>query len=269
MGMRILTGRALAGGDAPSGKSATPTKVVVNQAFARRFFPNLNPVGQRFGVGVKPVEAADDEIVGVVSDAKYRSLREPIIPTFYNVGTEYYAFVLNVRTHVRPESIFQPVQKALASIDPSAAFLEIHALAEEVDDSTAAERLTAVLISVLGAIAVLLAGVGIYGLLAYAIVRRRREIGIRMALGAEPAHIARLVGRETLVMAVGGIVFGLTAALAAGPWIRALLYGIAPWDPRSLFAAATFVAIVAVGATAIPVIRAMYIEPSVALRQES
>ena len=138
-----------------------------------------------------------------------------------------------------------------------------------MDDSTAAERVTAVLVSVLGAIAVLLAGVGIYGLLAYAIVQRRREIGIRMALGAEPVHIARLVGRETLVMAVGGIVFGLTAALAAGPWIRALLYGIAPWDPRSLFAAATFVAIVAVGATAIPVIRAMYIEPSVALRQES
>ena len=136
------------------------------------------------------------------------------------MGTEYYAFVLNVRTHVRPESLFQPVQKVLASIDPSAAFLEIHTLAEEVDDSTAAERLTAVLVSALGAIAVLLAGVGIYGLLAYAIVQRRREIGIRMALGAEPAHIARLVGRETLAMAVGGIVCGLAAALAAGPWIR-------------------------------------------------
>jgi ABC-type antimicrobial peptide transport system permease subunit len=180
----------------------------------------VNPVGQRFGVGVKPVEAADDEIVGVVSDAKYRSLREPIVPTFYSVGTAYYAFVLNVRTHVRPQSVFQPVRKALASIDPSAAFLEIHTLAEEVDDSTAAERLTAVLVSALGAIAVLLAGVGIYGLLAYAIVQRRREIGIRMALGAEPAHIARLVGRETLAMAVGGIVCGLAAALAAGPWIR-------------------------------------------------
>ena len=269
MGMRILAGRALAGSDASSDKSAPPKKVVVNQAFARRFFPNVNPVGQRFGVGVKPVEAADDEIVGVVSDAKYRSLREPIVPTFYTVATEYYAFVLNVRTRFRPESIFQPVQKALASIDPSAAFLEIHTLAEEVDDSTAAERVTAVLVSVLGAIAMLLAGVGIYGLLAYAIVRRRREIGIRMALGAEPAHIARLVGRETLVMAVGGIVFGLASALAAGPWIRSLLYGISPWDPKSLFAAAIFVAIVALGATAVPVIRATHMEPSLALRQES
>src|ERR1035438_2767414 len=261
MGMRILAGRALAGGDAPSGKAATPAKVVVNQVFVRRFFPNVNPIGQRFGVGVKPVEAADDEIVGVVSDAKYRSLREPIVPTFYNVATEYYGFVLNVRTRVRPESIFRAVQKVLASIDPSAAFLEIHTLAEEVDDTPPAERLTAVLVSVLGAIAVLLSGVGIYGLLAYAIVQRRREIGIRMALGAEPAHIARLVGRETLAMAVGGIVCGLAAALAAGPWIRSLLYGISPWDLKSLSAAAIFVAIVAVGATAIPVIRATHIEP--------
>jgi len=88
-----------------------------------------------------------------------------------------------------------------------------------------------------------------------------------MALGAEPAHIARLVGREALVMAVGGIVFGLAAALAAGPWIRSLLYGISPWDPKSLSAAAIFVAVVAVGATAIPVVRATHIEPTQALRQ--
>jgi hypothetical protein len=89
-----------------------------------------------------------------------------------------------------------------------------------------------------------------------------------MALGAEPAHIARLVGRGTLAMAVGGIVFGLAAALAAGPWIRSLLYGISPWDPKSLFAAAIFVAIVALGATAVPVIRATHMEPTAALRRE-
>jgi predicted permease len=268
MGMRILAGRALAGSDAESGRPAGPKNVVVNQAFVRRFFPNVNAVGQRFGVGVKAVEGADNEIVGVVGDARYRSLREPVVPTFYKVGTEYFGFVLNVRTHARPESIFRAVPKALASIDPAAAFLEIHTLAAEVDDSTAAERLTAVLVSVLGAIAMLLAGAGIYGLLAYAIVRRRREIGIRMALGAVPTDIARLVGREGLTMAAGGIVFGLAAALAAGPWIRSLLYGISPWDPKSLSAAAIFVAVVAVGATAIPVLQATHIEPTPALRQE-
>ena len=268
MGMRILAGRALAGSDAESGRPAVPKNVVVNQAFVRRFFPKVNAVGQRFGVGVKAVEGADNEIVGVVSDARYRSLREPVVPTFYKVGTEYFGFVLNVRTHARPESIFRAVPNALASIDPTAAFLEIHTLAEEMDDSTASERLTAVLVSVLGAIAMLLAGAGIYGLLAYAIVRRRREIGIRMALGAVPTDIARLVGREGLTMAAGGIVFGLAAALAAGPWIRSLLYGVSPWDPKSLSAAAIFVAAVAVGATAIPVLQATHIEPTPALRQE-
>ncbi len=265
MGMRILAGRNFSPVD-PIDKVA---RVLVNKAFVKRFFPNADPVGRRFGVGaVDTVVTPDYEIIGVVSDAKYRSLREPMIPLIYFRGVRYGTFVLNVRTNVRPESIFEPVRKALASVDPSLPFLEVHTLSEEVGDSAAVERLTAILASVFGGLAALLAGVGLYGLLAYAMMQRRREIGIRMALGAEALDIAGLTVRQTVVMAVGGIVVGMGAALAAGPLIRSLLYGISPWDPESLSAAVVFVMFIAAGATVVPALRATRVAPSDALRQD-
>jgi predicted permease len=265
MGMRILAGRNFSPAD-PVDKVA---RVLVNQAFVQRFFPNADPVGRRFGVGaVDTVVTPNYEIIGVVSDAKYRSLREPMIPLIYFRGVRYGTFVLNVRTRRRPESIFEPVRKALASVDPSLPFLEVHTLSEEVGDSAAVERLTAVLASVFGGLAALLAGVGLYGLLAFVVMQRRREIGIRMALGAEPTDIAGLTVRQTMVMAVGGIVMGLGAALAAGLLIRSLLYGISPWDSKSLGAAVIFVLFIAAGATVVPALRATRVAPAIALRQQ-
>ncbi len=265
MGIRILAGRGFISSDATSEK---PRKVVVNQAFVQRFFPNVDPIYCMVRSGLETVVGPDYEIVGVVSDAKYRSLREPMIPLLFSYGTDYRSFVMNVRTSLRPESIFEPVRKALASVDPSLPFLEVHTLSEELDDSAAVERLTAVLASVFGGLAALLAGVGLYGLLAYAVMQRRREIGIRMALGAEASDIAGLTVRQTVAMAVGGIAMGLGAALAAGPLIRSLLYGISPWDPKSLSAAAIFVVFVAAAATAIPALRATRVDPAIALRQD-
>lgn len=176
--------------------------------------------------------------------------------------------MLNIRTRVPPESIFQPVRKALASLDPTLAFVEVHTLSEEVDSSVAAERLTAVLASIFGALAALIAGVGLYAVLAYAMAQRKREIGIRMALGAEGIDIAALTARQTLVMAGAGITVGLGAALAMSPLIRSLLYGVSPQDPQSLIAAAIFVIVVAALATAIPALRAAQVEPAIALRHE-
>jgi ABC-type antimicrobial peptide transport system permease subunit len=157
----------------------------------------------------------------------------------------------------------------LTALDPTVPFVEIRTLAEEVDDSTAGERLTATLASLFAAIAVLLTAVGLYGLLAYVVTQRRREIGIRMALGAQTVDIGVLVGRQALVMVVGGIVVGLAAAVASAQWMHSLLYGVTPSDPRSLAAAAVFVALVAAVAVAIPLARATHIEPAAALRQEN
>ena len=266
MGMRLVAGRDFTGADDPTAK---PGKVVVNQAFVQRFFPNIAPLGQRFGVGA-PQRVVDGmfEIVGVVSDAKYRSMREPMMPAVYQVSHAFDSFVLHVRTRGRPESIIQSVRQALTALDPAVPFVEISTLAEDVDASTAGERLTVALASIFGTIAALVTAVGLYGLVAYVVTQRRREIGIRMALGAQTLDIGVLVGRQAFAMVAGGMVVGLGAAAAAAQWMRSLLYGVNPSDPRSPAVAVVFVVLVAVVAIAIPVARATLIEPAAALRQE-
>ncbi len=216
LGMTIVAGRALK--DADSTRAA-PIPTVVNEGFVRRFIPEGNPVGRLFGYGNSGNPAAGFEIAGVVNDAHYRSLREPVPPTFFQVlaGGN---FILYVRTHRRPESLIQPVRQAFTALDPALPFTEVHTLSEEVDDSAAPERLTAILASIFGLFAALLAAVGLYGLLAYAVAQRQREIGIRMALGALPRSIAKLVGGQALVLEVayrsGGRIGGGAVARAHG-----------------------------------------------------
>jgi predicted permease len=258
MGMRILEGR----GFQPSDIGVKPPRAVINQAFVHQFFPHVDPIGHRFGNGFGP----DNEIIGVVNDAKYRSLREAIPPTFYSVGSDD-RFVLVVRTHMRPEGIMQPVRRELAALDPALPFLEIHTLAEEVDASAASERLTATLASLFGLLAGVLAAVGIYGLLSYAVAQRRREIGIRMALGARPGDIGAMVGRQALAMVALGVAAGLAGAWEAAPLVRSILYGVSPADGVSFAGAAAFVLAASLLAAAIPAARATRVLPASALRE--
>ena len=264
MGMRIVAGRDLTPAD--EGIQKAPLSVVVNQAFARHFFNGADPIGRRFG---NPPNA--NEIVGVVADAKYRSLREPMTPTYYNVWRDEsnQAMQLEVRTGVNPQSIIEPVRRALAALDPALPFTEIETMSDEVGDSAAGERLTATLASIFGALAALLAAIGIYGLLAFAVARRRREIGIRIALGARPADIGEMIGRQALAMVVAGVALGIGAAVILAPLVKSLLYGVAPSDSLSLVSAALFVAAIAAAATAIPLLEATRVDPSSALRQEN
>jgi predicted permease len=269
MGIRILEGRDFIAGDVPKAKQKSPVLAVVNEAFAQRFFPHTDPVGKFFGSGTSGIAKAQYDIVGVVSDAKDRSLREPIPPTVYWAQTNFDDFVLYVRAHVRPEAVIGPVRKIWRSVGPGVPFLEVDTLAEEVHQTTANERLTAALTSLFGGVAALLAGIGIYGLLAYVVTQRRREIGIRMALGARPRHIAKLIGGQTLITMAVGAAAGLGCALIAGPGIRSLLYGISPEDPKSLAAAIFFVALTAALATLFPILRAIRTEPAQTLREET
>ena len=271
MGMRLLAGRALTEADAPSpgAAPARPKNVVVSKAFAERFFPGEDPLGKRFGIGsAGSVAKADDAIVGVVSDAKYRSLREPFSPILFQAMGASDIVVLNVRTRVWPDAIFEPVRKVVAAIDPTLALLEVHRMDQEMDASVSSERLLAALASIFAGLAALIAIVGLYALLTYAVAQRQREIGIRMALGADAMDIAALTFRQTLGIAFAGIVVGLGGALAAGPLIRSLLYGVSPQDPASLATAAVLAILVAAAATAIPTADAMHIEPADALRKE-
>jgi ABC-type antimicrobial peptide transport system permease subunit len=142
-------------------------------------------------------------------------------------------------------------------------------MADEMDGSAALERLTATLASIFGALAAVLAAIGIYGLLAYVVAQRQREIGIRMALGARPADIGEMIGMQALAMVGSGVALGIGAALVAAPLIKSLLYGVAPADSVSLSLAALFVAGIAAAATAIPVMHATRVDPSTALRREN
>jgi predicted permease len=259
MRMRILAGR----GFQPADSGAKPGRIVVNETLAHQFFQDVDPVGRRLWNGVGTVW----DIIGVVNDAKYRSLREPMTPTLYNLGSDD-IFILIVRTRMQPEAIVQPVRRELAALDPALPFIEIHTLAEEVNASAASEQLTATLASLFGLLAAVLAALGIYGLLSYAVMQRRREIGIRMAVGAQPSQIARMIGRQSLAMVALGTATGLAAAWEAAPAIRSLLYGVAPGDGVSLGAAAAFVLVVSALATAIPAGRATRVEPASALRDE-
>ena len=271
MGMRLLAGRDFIPGDAPKPKQTGLTKVIVNEAFVRRFFPGSNGSGKQFGTGMEgSIASAESEIVGVVSDAKYRSLRDPIRPMFYSLETNLDSeFMLNVRTHAAPETIIQSARRALASVAPDLRIVEAGTLAEAVNDTTAPERITATLASLFGAMATLLAGIGTYGLLAYAVTQRRREIGIRMALGARPVQVTRLVAVQTFAMTGAGIMAGLITAWLAEPAMRSLLYGVSPQDPISLTAAAIFVLLVATAATIGPAFEATQIQPAETLRTEA
>ncbi len=257
MGVRVVEGRGFRETDA-GGK---PARVIVNHAFVRQFFPGIDPIGRHVWNGLGTVW----EIVGVVNDAKYRSLREPMTPVLYNLGSDD-VFILCVRTRIPPDAMIQPVRRELASLDPALPFIEIHPLAEEVDASAASERLTATLASLFGLLAALLAALGMYGLLAYSVAQRRREIGIRMAIGAQRADIALIVSRHSLALVGLGVAAGLGAAWEAAPAIQSLLYGVAPTDGISLAASAAFVLLVSALATAIPAVRATRVEPASALR---
>ena len=259
LGIPIVAGRDLAESD----RDAKPPRAIVNQAFVRRFFPGIDPLGKRFGNNPKTLS----EIVGVAGDTKYRSLREPVAPIFYTPDVNS-SFVLHVRTRMRPDSIEQPVRQTLAALDPALPFIEVHTMAEEVDASAAPERLTAGLASVFGLMACLLAAVGIYGLLAYAVTQRKREIGIRMALGAQATAIGRMIGGQALLLTAAGAALGLAAAVPAAKWIRALLFNVPPSDALSLGGAAAFVLLVSVAAALIPAARAARVDPASALRDD-
>jgi predicted permease len=260
MGMTIVRGRGFTPADIDA---KNPIPAIINETFVRRFFPGRDPIGQRFGISADSARV----VVGVVRDAKYRSLREPMTPTFYSADAFGFS-VLCVRTTGNPEALIDPVRKALAALDPALPFTEIHTLAAEVEASAAPERLTATLAAAFGAFAAFLAAAGIYGLLAFSVEQRRREIGIRMALGARPQQVGAMLGRQTGAMLALGVACGLVAAYLLTGSLRAVLYRVSPGDPLSMVLAAGLMCAVAAAATAIPARRATRVHPASALRDE-
>lgn len=266
MGMRLIAGRSFRADDIAAPK---PAPAVVNEAFVHRFFPHADSLGREFGTGLNEVATPAFRIIGVVSDAKYRSLREPMQPIVYTAWKYTDGdFLLCVRTRTAPDAMIQPVREILRSMDGEVPVVEVNTLKQEVDASLWSERLLAVLASIFGLCAIVLAAVGIYGLLAYVVLQRTREIGIRIALGAISRDIVRLITSQVALPALGGVCAGLLIATMAAPGIRGLLYGVAPESVGPFAGAAVLVTAASAIASAVPSWRAAKISPSEALRYD-
>lgn len=241
---------------------------VINEAAARRFFGTENPIGRHFGESVETT--GDFEIVGLLHDTKYDSVRDPAPPTMcipYRQARLGSA-VFELRTANAPTSVVASVREAVRQVDPNLPVTDVSTQIEEIETRFAQEQLFAQAYALFGGLALLLASIGLFGLMSYSVSRRTNEIGIRMALGARREDVLRLVMRESMTLVVVGVVVGLAAAAVAVRFVVALLFDVAPRDAATLAAAIAVMSLVAAFASYLPARRASRVDPTVALRYE-
>jgi predicted permease len=261
MRIPLLAGRTLTQADL----SSTSDVALVNRAFTQRFLENREPLGLHFGG-----EDAKDkhyEIVGVVGDTKYDDLRKDVEPTAYiplKSGAAHFA----VRTTTNPQALAPAVRKTVSELDNNLPLYDVRTQTERIERLLFNERLLARLASLFGVLALVLACVGLYGLLAYEVARRTKEIGIRAAMGAQNRDVLRLVGAQGLALIVFGVILGIGAALGVTRSLASLLYGVKPTDPATFFGVCVLLIIVGLAACYIPARRATRVDPIVALRYE-
>ena len=285
LGIPIVAGRDFRPEDNPA-TSPDPPKVkagenepplpapapvaIVTEAFAKKYLAGQNPIGKHFTQGEKFDMAKAFEIVGVVKDANYFDLRKKIEPMAYMPVWRFNAYgaTLCVRTVGKPELVTNAIRREIAATDAAIPVLDTETLAEQFDDNIANERAISTLCGFFGGLAVVLAAIGLYGVMAYTVTRRYREIGIRMALGAEPGRVLWLVLQDTAWMIGIGAAIGLPAAFGATRLIKSFLFGLTPQDPMSIVLATIGLMIVTGLAGYLPARRATRVDPLVALRQE-
>jgi predicted permease len=248
-----------------------PTPAIVNELFVHSYFPNSNPLGQRFADN-EPTEPGENkrpgyQIVGIVANAKYNSLRREIHPTFYIPNIGHDAF-FELRTTTNPTAMISAVRNIANHENQDLALGQLSTQTQAIDRQIFSERLTAQLSSFFGLLALVLACLGLYGLLSYEVTRRTREIGIRMAIGAQSHNVVRLVLAKAVALIVAGAVAGIAVALGVTRFLVSLLYGVKPGDPITLVAVAVLLAVVALAACYIPARRATKVDPLIALRYE-
>jgi predicted permease len=264
VGIPIVVGRDIG----PQDRKGAPRVAVINETMARFYFPGQNPLGQRFAETNEPDVIY--EIVGVSGDARDHDLRGPVTRRYYaplmqseNLST----FNFEIRTP-EPKTVLAPIREAVRGFDPRLVIQDIAPLNVNIDESIGDERLVAKLSAVFGVLALLLASIGLYGVVSYTVSRRINEIGIRMALGANHGKVLWMVLRETLLLALAGIVLGLLAVFAAARVVSSRLYGLSAYDPPTLAAATAVLVAVAILAGAIPGSKATRVDPTEALRYE-
>jgi putative ABC transport system permease protein len=262
MGIPLRAGRTFNDRDA----KGAPSVVVVDESLARRQFPNENPLGKHLHFWNQAWE-----IVGVVGGAKYWSLSEDAAPHVYlsYLQVNWGSMSLVVRTQTGdPLKFAGPIRSELAAIDKNQPIHSFKTLEATVSELVSPQRFTTMLLTGFAAVAVLLAAIGIYGVMSYAVTQRTREIGVRMALGAQPRDVLKVLIMHGLVLVSSGVVFGLAASFALTRLIAGLLFGVEPTDPTTLGATTLLLVAVALLACFIPARRAMKVDPLVALRYE-
>jgi predicted permease len=266
MGIPILQGRAFSVHDTPS----SPRVAVINRALARKFFPNENPVGRIFETDPEDVEGPV-EIVGVAADTRYADLRSETPPTFYaSNGQKLRAgrMVIELRTAAEPGSVLAQARTAVESLDRDLPLMDVRTMTEQINTTLTGERTFAQLTAGFSVLALILATIGIYGIMAYTVSRRTSEIGLRIALGAPANLVLGRVLREALVMTVAGIFIGVAVAVWLTRFFSSMLYGLKAADPITLAGTALVLAVIAIVAAFAPARRASRIDPIRALRHE-
>jgi predicted permease len=264
MGIPVLSGRGFDDRDSDT----SPKVVMINQAAARKYFANEDPVGQRFGSSLET--AGQLEVVGIVRDVKYDSVRDAAPPTMFvpYAQTRVGNAVFEVRTRSAPAAITGAVREAVRRIDQNLPVMDVSTQLEQVEMRFQQERFLAQAYTTFGVVALLLAALGLFGLMSYNVARRTNEIGIRMALGAQRRDVLRLVMRESMILVIVGVVAGLALALFASRFVATLLYGVPPTDLIALALAILVMLTVSAVAGYIPARRASRVDPMVALHYE-
>jgi len=267
LGIPILVGREIDAQDTASSVRAA----VINQTFAQHFFPNSNPIGKHVR-DTYPGNPAEMVIVGVAADAKYNDLREKLRPRIYaplaNPMWENPAASYEVRTYADPQAVAAALRQAVQEAAPALPPIEVRTMAGLVDDSLQTDQFIKQLATAFSLLALVLAAIGLYGLMAYTVSRRTKDIGIRLALGAEQGNVLWLILRETLVLVLIGIAIGVPLAVGGTRLMRSMLFGLGFADPVAILFATTLLTIVAALAGFLPAWRASRVDPMVALRYE-
>ncbi len=242
---------------------------IINETIARQFFPGKNPIGMRFGTDTK--SPPNIEVIGVVRDAKYTTITEKPERQYYipmSQNPELRDMTLHIRASGDPRLLVELLRSKIRAIDPNVPLFNVKTLEQGIDESLSHDRLVAWLSIALGALATALCAIGLYGVIAFSVARRTREVGIRMALGAQRRDILALIVKRVTLLLTGGVLIGAIGALAGTRVIGSLLFGVTPTDP-GVFAAATAILLLAAAVAAyLPARRALQVNPSVALRYE-
>jgi predicted permease len=264
-GISLLAGREFGPGDVES----APKVAIVNNKFTRFYFGGENPIGRRFALPSKE----QFEIVGVVEDAKYFQLRSEsprtvFVPFLQFAGTRLERMVVAVRTATDPASVAGTLRREIQSIAKDVPIHSVGTQEQQIDATLVRERLLATLSGFFSLLALLLACVGLYGVMSYTVAQRTREIGVRIALGAQRHEVLWLVLRQSLKLVAIGLVIGVPAALASGQLVSSQLYGLSANDAATIVLAVSLLSVVALVAGYVPARRASKVDPMVALRYE-